>query len=175
MRAALAPAARRRHEFIDHLDDGSPIAVAITIAGDRAQAIDFTGTGPVLPGNLNANRAIVTAAVMYVLPLPDRRRHSAQREACSPPIEIVLPQCLLNPPPHDSPETVRGRSSAATSRRRSGWSMCCSAHFDVAAASQGTMNNLTLRRRDVRLLRNDRRRRRGDAPTPTGPTPCIRT
>ena len=34
------------------------------IAGDRA-TIDFTGTGPVLAGNLNANRAIVTAAVMY--------------------------------------------------------------------------------------------------------------
>ncbi len=33
--------------------------------GDAA-TIDFTGTGPVLAGNLNANRAIVTAAVMYV-------------------------------------------------------------------------------------------------------------
>ena len=53
------------YEFVDHLDDGSPIAVAITIDGRLAPTIDFTGTGPVLPGNLNANRAIVTAAVMY--------------------------------------------------------------------------------------------------------------
>ena len=57
---------RGRYRFVDHLDDGTPIAVTITIAGDRA-TIDFTGTGPVLPGNLNANRAIVTAAVMYCL------------------------------------------------------------------------------------------------------------
>ena len=78
-----------RHEFIDHLDDGSPIAVAITIAGDRA-TIDFTGTGPVLPGNLNANRAIVTAAVMYVLRcLIDE--DIPLNEGVLAPVEIVLP------------------------------------------------------------------------------------
>lgn len=41
------------------------ISVTIVIDGDEA-TIDFAGTGPVQPGNLNANRAIVTAAVMYV-------------------------------------------------------------------------------------------------------------
>src|SRR5690606_30963869 len=34
-------------------------------AGSRA-VVDFTGTGPVLSTNLNANRAVVTAAVLYV-------------------------------------------------------------------------------------------------------------
>ena len=52
--------------FTDHLDDGTPISVSIDVQGDAA-TIDFAGTGPVLAGNLNANRAIVTAAVLYVL------------------------------------------------------------------------------------------------------------
>src|SRR5204862_2697437 len=54
MRQALAKLPTGRREFVDHLDDGTPICVAITIAGDRA-TIDFTGTGPVSAGNLNAN------------------------------------------------------------------------------------------------------------------------
>ena len=44
MRAALARLPGGTHRFVDHLDDGSPIAVAITIAGDEA-TIDFSGNG----------------------------------------------------------------------------------------------------------------------------------
>ena len=76
-----------------------PICVRFTIhdAGDApAATIDFTGTGPVVDGNLNANRAIVTAAVIYVLRLLVDEdiplNHGVLR-----PIEIVLPTCLLNP------------------------------------------------------------------------------
>jgi N-methylhydantoinase B/oxoprolinase/acetone carboxylase alpha subunit len=60
------------HSFTDYLElvDGTsiPIVVRLTIHGaDRqpAATIDFTGTGPVIKGNLNANRAIVTTAVIY--------------------------------------------------------------------------------------------------------------
>lgn len=52
--------------FVDRMDDGSQIAVTLRIAGGRL-TIDFAGTSGVHPGNLNANRGIVTAAVMYVL------------------------------------------------------------------------------------------------------------
>ncbi|HLQ44998.1 MAG TPA: hydantoinase B/oxoprolinase family protein, partial [Planctomycetaceae bacterium] len=65
MRRALAALADGQYQRTDHLDEGSPICVTITKQGDSA-TVDFTGTGPVLPSNLNANRAIVTAAVMYV-------------------------------------------------------------------------------------------------------------
>ena len=41
-------------------------ACTVVPGGDRA-TFDFTGTGPVLPGNLNANRSIVTSAVLYCL------------------------------------------------------------------------------------------------------------
>ena len=55
-----------RHEFTDHLDDGTPIRVAITI--ERRIGDDrLHRHRPGVAGNLNANRAIVTAAVMYVL------------------------------------------------------------------------------------------------------------
>ncbi|MDX1969722.1 MAG: hydantoinase B/oxoprolinase family protein [Planctomycetaceae bacterium] len=66
MRQALAAIPAGEYRFLDHLDDGAPIAVTIRITGETA-VIDFTGTGDVLPSNLNANRAIVTAAVMYSL------------------------------------------------------------------------------------------------------------
>ena len=76
-----------------------------------------------LSGNLNANRAIVTAAVMYVL-----RTLIAEdiplNQGVLAPVRIVLPECLLNP--------TAGRyardeswplSSVATSKPRSAWSM----------------------------------------------------
>ena len=72
---------------------------------EPAATIDFTGTGPVVDGNLNANRAIVTAAVIYVLRLLVDEdiplNHGVLR-----PIEIVLPTCLLNPEPGPTPETT---------------------------------------------------------------------
>ena len=69
MRAALARLADGEFTFGDRLDGPPmgqtlPIRLRIEKHGDRA-TIDFTGTGPVCAGNLNANRAIVTGAVMY--------------------------------------------------------------------------------------------------------------
>ncbi len=77
MRRALAQLPPGDYRFTDHLDDGTPITAAITLHGDNA-TIDFTGTGPVLASNLNANRAIVTAAVMYVLCAASRAVASAE-------------------------------------------------------------------------------------------------
>jgi 5-oxoprolinase (ATP-hydrolysing) len=126
--------------FVDHLDDGSPIAVRLTIL-EETLTIDFTGTGPVLSTNLNANRAIVTAAVLYSLrllldePIP-------LNEGVLAPVEIVLPECLLNPSagstPETSPAVVGG--NVETSQRIVD---CLLGAFGLAAASQGTMNNLT--------------------------------
>ncbi len=139
MRAALTQFPDGVYEFTDHLDDGSPIAVSITIAGDAA-TIDFTGTGPVLPSNLNANRAIVTAAVMYCfrcligedIPL---------NQGVLTPLHIVLPECLLNPAegltPAESPAVVGG--NVETSQRVVDVLLGA---LGIAAASQGTMNNV---------------------------------
>jgi len=138
MRSALRAIPDGRYAFTDHLDDGTPITAAVTIAGDSAD-IDFTGTGPVSAGNLNANRAIVTAAVMYVfrclidedIPL---------NEGVLKPVRLTLPECLLNPPaaaePRDCPAIVGG--NVETSQRTVDVLLGA---LKMAAASQGTMNN----------------------------------
>jgi 5-oxoprolinase (ATP-hydrolysing) len=139
MRQAISRLKDGRYSFRDALDDGSPLAVAIDVAGDAAR-VDFTGTGPVLPGNLNANRAIVASAVLYCfrclidedIPL---------NAGVLAPIDIVLPECFLNPPRFDEPSrcaAVAG-GNVETSQR------IVDAIFGalgVVAAGQGTMNNV---------------------------------
>jgi 5-oxoprolinase (ATP-hydrolysing) len=139
VRLALSRFPRGRREFTDWLDDGSPITVAIDLQGDSA-TFDFTGTGPVLAGNLNANRAIVTAAVLYVLRcLLDE--DVPLNQGVLAPVRMVLPECLLNPmagpTPAESPAVVGG--NVETSQRVVDVLLGA---LGLAAASQGTMNNL---------------------------------
>lgn len=139
MRQALQRLAEGRREFSDALDDGSKVCVAVTIKGDAAM-IDFTGSADVHPGNFNANRAIVTAAVMYVLRcLIDEE--IPLNEGVLAPIELILPAGMLNPSagdsPRHSPAVVAG--NVETSQRVVDVLL---AAFELAAASQGTMNNL---------------------------------
>ena len=122
--------------FRDHLDDGSVIAVAISRQGSRL-CIDFTGSSPAHPGNLNAPRAVTVAAVIYVLrclvgaPIP-------LNSGCLTPVELVIPKgCLLDPPPGVA---VCG-GNVETSQRIVDVLLGA---LGLAAASQGTMNNLTL-------------------------------
>jgi 5-oxoprolinase (ATP-hydrolysing) len=139
MRQAFARMTPGRREFVDHLDDGTPICVAITIVGDSA-TIDFTGTGPVSKGNLNANRAIVSAAVIYVLRLLVGEDIPLNQGVLAP-VKIVLPECILNPlereRPEDCPAVVGG--NVETSQRVVDVLLGA---LGLAAASQGTMNNV---------------------------------
>jgi 5-oxoprolinase (ATP-hydrolysing) len=139
VRAALGRLPDGAYPFVDHLDDGMPVAVTVTIAGDTA-TIDFTGTGPTSAGNLNANRAITTAAVLYVL-----RALLAEdiplNQGVLAPVTIVIPPGLLNPPEQpraeDCPAVVGG--NVETSQRVVDVLLGA---LSLAAASQGTMNNL---------------------------------
>lgn len=139
MRMALSRIPDGDHKFRDHLDDGTPIEVTITVAGDSA-TIDFAGTGPVLPGNLNANRAIVTAAVMYCLRLLIDEDIPLNQGVLAP-VEIVLPECCLNPPRRESPEQCAAVAGGNVETSQRVVDVLLGA-FGVAAASQGTMNNL---------------------------------
>jgi 5-oxoprolinase (ATP-hydrolysing) len=149
VRRALERIPVGRYEFTDYLEtaDGrsTPICVQISIhkpGSERAATIDFTGTGPVVTGNLNANRAIVTAAVIYSLrvlvdddiPL----NHGVLR-----PVEIVLPTCLLNPTAGDSPETTPAVAGGNVETSQRVVDVLLGA-LGIAAASQGTMNNVVL-------------------------------
>jgi 5-oxoprolinase (ATP-hydrolysing) len=120
--------------FRDRMDDGTPVCVRIEIAGER-MTIDFAGTGGPHPGNLNAPRAVVQAAVIYVL-----RSLVAERiplnGGCLDPVEIRIPErSLLDPPPGAA--VVGG--NVETSQRLVDVLLGA---LGKAAASQGTMNNV---------------------------------
>jgi 5-oxoprolinase (ATP-hydrolysing) len=139
MRSALRALPPGRRTFTDHLDDGTPITVAITIDGDEA-TIDFTGTGGVLPGNLNANRAIVSAAVLYVLRLLIAEDIPLNQGVLAP-VRIILPECCLNPPERASVEESAAVVGGNVETSQRVVDVLLGA-LGIAAASQGTMNNL---------------------------------
>ena len=139
MRRALANLDDGRYEFVDQLDEGAQIRVAIDIVADQAR-IDFSGTADVLPNNLNANRAIVTAAVMYSLrclidePIP-------LNQGVLAPVELVVPAGMLNPPHHEDPTCCAAVAGGNVETSQRIVDVLLGA-FGAAAASQGTMNNL---------------------------------
>jgi 5-oxoprolinase (ATP-hydrolysing) len=140
MRMALAALPDGTYALTDYLDEGAAIVVSVSIRGERA-TVDFTGTGGVLGSNLNANRAIVTAAVLYVfrcLINEDIPLNSGVLE----PVEIILPECLLNPPSHADPARCAAIVGGNVETSQRVVDVLLGA-LQVAAASQGTMNNLT--------------------------------
>jgi 5-oxoprolinase (ATP-hydrolysing) len=139
IRAALREMPDGIYEALETLDDGSPLRVRIDIEGDRA-AIDFSGSAPVHPRNLNATPAVVQSVVMYVLrllidePLP-------LNEGLMRAITLHIPPGILNPPfPDDAsraPAVVGG--NVETSQRLVDTLLKA---LRLAACSQGTMNNV---------------------------------
>jgi 5-oxoprolinase (ATP-hydrolysing) len=134
VRREIARLSDGEHAFRDGLDDGTPLCVSLAVDGERMR-IDFAGTGPAVAGNLNAPRAVVRAAVIYVL-----RALVAERiplnGGCLEPVDIRIPCGSLLDPPRGS-AVVGG--NVETSQRV----------VDVllgaigrVAASQGTMNNV---------------------------------
>jgi 5-oxoprolinase (ATP-hydrolysing) len=119
----------------DRMDDGTPIQVNVRVEGDRA-IVDFAGTGPESESNLNAPRAVTLSAVLYVfrclveeaIPL---------NEGCLDPIEVRIPKgSILDP----SPGRAVVGGNVETSQRVVDVLLGA---LGAAAASQGTMNNLT--------------------------------
>jgi 5-oxoprolinase (ATP-hydrolysing) len=135
VRDALARLEDGRFEFADAMDDGSAVAVVLTIRGHGA-TLDFSGTGPESEGNLNAPPAVVRAAALYALRcLVDEA--IPLNDGCLEPVKMVIPSpSLVSPRPG---RAVAG-GNVETSERLGDVLL---AAFDMAAASQGTMNNVT--------------------------------
>jgi 5-oxoprolinase (ATP-hydrolysing) len=139
LRTALRAMAPGRYAFRDQLDDGAPLVVTIDIA-DGAALIDFSGTGPVRPDNLNATPAIVVSAVLYCfrcligedLPL---------NAGVLAPLTIRLPECFLNPPADPDPARCAAVAAGNVETSQRIVDVVLGA-LGAAAASQGTMNNL---------------------------------
>jgi 5-oxoprolinase (ATP-hydrolysing) len=139
MRSALRGISNGVYQFRDELDDGWPIAVTLTVRDGEA-VVDFSGTGPVHPGNFNATPAIVVSAVLYCLRCliqDDIPLNAGVLE----PVRIVIPPGLLDSP--SNPDATLCPAVAAgnveTSQRIVDVVLGA---LGVAAASQGTMNNL---------------------------------
>jgi len=134
----LPDGVHKGHQF---LDDGSPLAAAMTIEGDRA-VLDFSGSAGVHPGNLNATPAIVHSVVMYVMRLLVEV-DLPLNEGLLEPIEIRIPEgSILDPSyeadPEHCPAVVGG--NVETSQRLVDTLIEA---LQLAGCSQGTMNNLS--------------------------------
>lgn len=119
-----------------------PIRVTATIAGDGI-TFDFTGTAPTMRGSLNSVIAIAQSACYYVVRclVGDDVPMNA---GCFTPVTVIAPEdCLVNA---QSPAAVAA-GNTETSQRITDVVLGALAQAlpdRIPAASQGTMNNLTV-------------------------------
>lgn len=122
----------------DVLDDGSVIQVKISKR--EKLVVDFRGSAPVHPGNLNATPAIVRSAVLYALRLWVNT-DLPLNEGLLDGVEILTDEGILNPPltsdPQTCPAVVGG--NVETSQRVVDVLLVA---LGLQANGQGTMNNL---------------------------------
>ncbi|MYR96632.1 MULTISPECIES: hydantoinase B/oxoprolinase family protein [unclassified Streptomyces] len=118
-------------------DAGAEIRVTLTVDRDaRSAVIDFTGTSPQQPGNTNAPRSVVMAAVLYVfrtlvgedIPL---------NSGCLKPLDVRIPPGSMLDPTYPA-ATVAG--NVETSQAVTG---ALYGALGGQAEGSGTMNNLT--------------------------------
>ncbi|KAH8666815.1 5-oxoprolinase [Xylariales sp. PMI_506] len=122
---------------VDYMDDGSPIALSISIDGENGSAVfDFTGTGLEAFNCLNAPIAITHSAILYCLrcligtdiPL---------NEGCMEPVTVIVPEgTLLNP----SANAAVCAGNGCTSQRITDVIFKA---FRASGASHGCMNILS--------------------------------
>ncbi len=136
------------YAFSDFMDDDGiepepvKLQVTITVAGDEV-TVDFSGTSQQVTGSINAVYAITMSAVFYAfralieLDIPSN-------SGCFAPIRIIAPEgTLLNA---RAPAAVAG-GNVETSQRATDVLLGALAQVRadrIPAASQGTMNNLTI-------------------------------
>jgi N-methylhydantoinase B len=148
MRHAIGSIPDGSYEAEDALDDDGvsdrevPIKVRITIKGRRAQ-IDFTGSALQVNGPINAVEAITVSAVSYVFRCLLEGDVPASAGLMEP-IEVIAPEGTIVNAVH--PASVAG-GNVETSQRIVDvlFKALAQALPDrIPAASQGTMNNLTI-------------------------------
>jgi len=143
--------------FEDALDDDGiseapvPIKVRLEIEGDHA-TIDFSGSSPQCVGSVNAVYAITLSAVYYVVRCL-LKSDVPNNSGCLRPVRVIAPEgTIVNAL---KPAPVAG-GNVETSQRivdvlLGAFSQACPER--IPAASQGTMNNLTIGGWDERQKR----------------------
>ncbi|KAL2845494.1 Hydantoinase B/oxoprolinase-domain-containing protein [Aspergillus pseudoustus] len=124
-------------EATEYNDDGIPFKLKVTIDKESGDAVfDFTGTGPEHSGNLNAPPTCSYSVIMYCL----RCMISTDiplNQGCLKPIKVVCPDNTILSP---SPTAATVGCTTETSQKVADLVLRA---FNAAAASQGTMNNLS--------------------------------
>lgn len=120
----------------------APIEVSVAIAGDEI-FFDFAGTSVVTASSLNAVIAITQSACYYAVRAL-AGEEAPMNEGCLAPVHVLAPEgSLVNATP---PAAVAG-GNVETSQRITDVALGALAQARpevVGAASQGTMNNLTI-------------------------------
>jgi N-methylhydantoinase B len=148
MRAAIAELPDGTYRFEDALDgDGRgggevTIAATVTVDGDRIHA-DFSGTDPQGPGALNAPIAVTTSATYYAVRCVTDPE-IPPNAGCYRPVDIDAPPgTVVNAEP---PAAVVGGNLEVSQRVVDVLfgALAGAVPERVAAAGQGTMNNVTV-------------------------------
>ena len=142
---AIPDGSYQAEDFLDNdgiNENAIPIRVAITIKNDRAH-IDFSGSAPQVRGSINAVEAITVSAVSYVFRCLIGGDVPASAGLMEP-IEVIAPAGTIVNANH--PASVAG-GNVETSQRIVDVLFKALAQAlpnVIPAASQGTMNNLTI-------------------------------
>jgi N-methylhydantoinase B len=148
MRRAIAAIPDGSYQAEDALDDDGivdqevPLRVQVSVKGERA-VVDFTGSAPQVLGAINAVEAITVSAVSYVFRCLIGGDVPASAGLMEP-IEVVAPAGTVVNARH--PASVAG-GNVETSQRIVDVlfrALAKALPQRIPAASQGTMNNLTI-------------------------------
>jgi N-methylhydantoinase B/oxoprolinase/acetone carboxylase alpha subunit len=148
LRSTIAEIPDGRYEFADALDnDGfsaTPVHIrcAITIAGDHA-TVDFTGSDPQTTGGVNANFAITMSATLYCFRclIEDDVLYN---DGIGRAVAVIAPPGSVVNAQH--PSAVAGGNVECSQRITDVvlGALARALPHRIPAASQGTMNNVTL-------------------------------
>jgi N-methylhydantoinase B len=142
VRAGIAALPDGRYEASDLLEavDGDlEIRAAVTIAGDTVD-IDFAGTAPQYPGNLNCPLSVTRSACFFVVRCLTEPDILASGGAFAP-VTVRAPEgCLVNARP---PAAVVAGNTETSSRITDVVFSAFAQIVDVPAQGQGTMSNTT--------------------------------
>jgi N-methylhydantoinase B/oxoprolinase/acetone carboxylase alpha subunit len=148
LRRVIAAIPDGRYEFADALDNDGfsqlpiPIRCAITVAGDHA-TVDFTGSNPQTSGGVNANLAITLSATLYCFRCLVEE-DVLYNDGIARAVTLIAPAgTIVNA---RRPSAVAGGNVECSQRITDVvlGALALALPHRIPAASQGTMNNLTL-------------------------------
>jgi N-methylhydantoinase B len=140
--ASIPPGSYAYQDALEGTEGPIPIRCTITVDGP-AMRVDFSGSAPQIRGSLNAVEAVVRSATWYCARLLTEEEVPVNHGCFAPVTVVTPPHSVLSP---DFPAAVAA-GNVETSQRIVDVVLGALAQAlpdRIPAASQGTMNNVTL-------------------------------